>query len=1203
MDILLNQEQAERLIERRRRREDDEEPYERRVRQRFQAPIMNPAYEINVRTENDNPHLITITPIVTPNDVDESVLPYYVSYVLKREIIDQIKRVRPSWSVDYIKRQTNGFLTATSNGTSTVGASVPNLNRLNSRMILDLVEKIVQSQADVTVGQLTLAFTISPTIFRVGAGLKIPLYWNKVNKFTFPWQNFEDERGPLACAAIALCIAKDETNTPRINYHLNKTDQLLKDARELMDLMGWDTLVGIHQFKNFVIQYPEYRVTILREHGLDFSDLTFTGSEFEPTFTPQVTKYALYIFFDMNVGHYVPVYSPKSLYSKIRNNQMNWCHSCIKVFNYNQNHACSMIQRTAKIREKKCLKCGIYHQPGTGGCTLANCSNCKAVFPKRRGPVTPRHRCVLCYFPKDEKEFNTGQNDGKHPSLWVYDLESRVSTRSTSYFVKEAEMDEQGFYTGQVKIDLTYIDEQIPNLLIARNVFTDQVLEYFGDSCISDFCLFLLNHNRGNSICLAHNGAGYDTRLVFNDLIKNHPELNLNPLMKGSKFIQLTVEPKIIFRDSYLHICGSLKRLAIDFLGPGVLEKGYFPHKFNKLENYDYVGPIPDKKCFDFSTFKDDREWNEFNTWYDSWQGDWNFKHELFKYCHNDVEILAKIVKLYNEILIGIYDISPWLSMTAASYGHKISLNHVTMMRELDPTQENYHHAITDRAYVNDWAVLTMSEYYMVRNSLRGGRTDIRKLYTKLTPEEIERGCKIVYQDLCSQYPYQQVAHDFPVGLPTIYAYDDRFIPCKVHNFANAGPCDCPENKRSLVDQIVVRGEPSPTKEDILNDASFFGYICASVRPPKDLYHPVLIHYDQDEMKCKASCEDIIQGYFTSIEFVTALRKGYEILEIFRYDKYNKLPSFWADTIKPLFLGKMLNSRSAPTGQELEQLLNDYDQFDMRDMILDSLPLWGKNPAKKATFKIMMNSGWGKHAQKPVLQKNMICNYALNENGALGFFLNLSNQKYTFDATVPLTDNIFMYKYKENGDQVKISLDNSYLPAACFVPAYGRLQLWSELDKLGDRVLMNDTDSIVYIYDPEKYNIPASTVWGGWEIEHDSIVEFIGMGPKTYAFKKANGEIVVKNKGIRMSRATNNLINFDRMKEMVLVGLATGDTQKQNVPQTLFAYKPGKNIQTTQIIKELSFSIRQQKGIVDVHGKIYPVGFDTSLFEPHPMLN
>lgn len=42
---------------------------------------------------------------------------------------------------------------------------------------------------------------------------------------------------------------------------------------------------------------------------------------------------------------------------------------------------------------------------------------------------------------------------------------------------------------------------------------------------------------------------------------------------------------------------------------------------------------------------------------------------------------------------------------------------------------------------------------------------------------------------------------------------------------------------------------------------------------------------------------------------------------------------------------------------------------------------------------------------------------------------------------------------------------------------------WEQLNRLGDRVLMNDTDSIIYVFDPKEYNIPEGSMLGDWEIE------------------------------------------------------------------------------------------------------------------------
>ena len=49
--------------------------------------------------------------------------------------------------------------------------------------------------------------------------------------------------------------------------------------------------------------------------------------------------------------------------------------------------------------------------------------------------------------------------------------------------------------------------------------------------------------------------------------------------------------------------------------------------------------------------------------------------------------------------------------------------------------------------------------------------------------------------------------------------------------------------------------------------------------------------------------------------------------------------------------------------------------------------------------------------------------------------------------------------------------------------AYGRLQLWREVHKLGKRVLYFDTDSIIYIRDPDGYNIPQGHLLDEWERE------------------------------------------------------------------------------------------------------------------------
>jgi hypothetical protein len=141
-----------------------------------------------------------------------------------------------------------------------------------------------------------------------------------------------------------------------------------------------------------------------------------------------------------------------------------------------------------------------------------------------------------------------------------------------------------------------------------------------------------------------------------------------------------------------------------------------------------------------------------------------------------------------------------------------------------------------------------------------------------------------------------------------------------------------------------------------------------------------------------------------------------------------------------------------------------------------------------------------------------------------------------------------MYRYK--ADNAQVDLHGGYLPAAVFVTAYARLHLWRELNKLGERVLMNDTDSIIYVRDPDGYNIPEGSMLGDWEIEkpcalNDGLKTFVGFGPKTYAFTTWKQDYklhtVVKAKGLSIKYAHSELVDFNVMERMMKEFLETDD--------------------------------------------------------------
>ena len=96
---------------------------------------------------------------------------------------------------------------------------------------------------------------------------------------------------------------------------------------------------------------------------------------------------------------------------------------------------------------------------------------------------------------------------------------------------------------------------------------------------------------------------------------------------------------------------------------------------------------------------------------------------------------------------------------------------------------------------------------------------------------------------------------------------------------------------------------------------------------------------------------------------------------------------------------------------------------------------------------------------------------------------------------------------------------------AAFVTTYARLKLYSELEKLQDRVLYFDTDSIIFVehtnntteYKPKLGNYLGELTN---EIKKDKgthIVEFVSSGPKLYAYRTNTGYTKCVVKGFTLN--------------------------------------------------------------------------------------
>jgi len=1133
---------------------------------------------------------------------------------------DEVEKLYKEKLPTFNRNMVKGTLVATNDNKSVAVKITDGKQLQKSETYTDLIAEIAQSNSDISITDLTFTIYIDPKSLRGGASSTIsrpPAGWHDSRNIT--WKTYVDRQGPISCAAIAICDYLASIKGTR-GSHFGR--RLAREGRALQDEMGWGEFVTEDQIFNYVGVHPEYRITILRNQTRNFLPHTKAGIEFDSSvvdpFSTVPAPNTIYIYWSFRHNHYVSVKSPTSFIAKTFPGRHLCQRCCMVVSREDRNHECvPYVKKKVKCK----YGCGLYHLTQKD-CLLVKCRTCPKYYERYQPYGGTTHRCLIYEDTSERKGYCEEEDgDGVAPALFVWDIEStQEKVPCQKEYVSEFEKDEDGrFIRGGAIVYECLEASHKPTLVYFKNVFTKELRKFQGPDCLESLLSFAAEHNKGNNIFIAHNSKGYDSRLIYDIARVKDPKTHI--ITRGTKIIRLALG-KTVFIDSLSFLPGSLAALAKSFAGDVPMEKGHFPHLFNTPQNQNYVGPLPAKEYFDISfAVRTDADLQKFNTWYDEEKekGDWNFQERLHAYCKNDVEVLARIVEKVDLITRSFTDMDIWKYSTAPSFVHKHLLRQVSLSYELPDQKEDpeaYEAKRQEIAETSGWAVLVDAEYWFSRAALRGGRTTTNVFHHRMTEEELNQGLGIRYNDITSEYPYHQIVQEFPVGIPSIHVYNPKFSPCKEHAYDIV--CDCPWDKNDRRVKAVKKFGTQPTAEEILNNPKG-GVICADVTPPKNLRHPVLV--SMREGKCIAGLEPI-KAYaegekvvcFTILEFKRALQMGYKIDKVHRIDWYNMAPSFWTEPLKNFYLKKMTSSRDLPSPEEQERLIKDYEEsFGWGDCVRKTFDNneWKKDAAKKLCFKIMLNCAWGKHAQNPEQAESMLANADIEDNDVDTLLDNMQEGSIKLKNVQNLSGDTTKIDFINDMRKTTVTLKDCYLPAALHVPAYGRLQLWEELNKLGDRALYNDTDSIISIYDPEKYNIPEGDILGEWEREdidskNGGIVEFISTGPKSYGIRCANGTEMVKCKGLSLTRLHSKAFTFDvfyinqTMKELLINGLLKHEDPEGSygeleisLVQRSFNYSFTQGMRTSTYVKKFGFNADDQKGFI--HGKsLYPFGYDIS---------
>ena len=188
-----------------------------------------------------------------------------------------------------------------------------------------------------------------------------------------------------------------------------------------------------------------------------------------------------------------------------------------------------------------------------------------------------------------------------------------------------------------------------------------------------------------------------------------------------------------------------------------------------------------------------------------------------------------------------------------------------------------------------------------------------------------------------------------------------------------------------------------------------------------------------------------------------------------------------------------------------------------------------KNPGRKATGKLN-NSFWGKFGEnlhKPtteaIHQAHQL--FALVSNPLIDIRqVRLSNEDTLEVVYANLKEN-----QPDNG-RINILI-------TAFTSCHARLELYSYLEQLQQRVLYFATDSVIFITKPGQPRIPLGNYLGEMPNElndGDVITEFTSAGPKNYGYKTRQGKVCCKVRGFTLNVRGAQQLNYDVMRQNLI---------------------------------------------------------------------
>ena len=269
------------------------------------------------------------------------------------------------------------------------------------------------------------------------------------------------------------------------------------------------------------------------------------------------------------------------------------------------------------------------------------------------------------------------------------------------------------------------------------------------------------------------------------------------------------------------------------------------------------------------------------------------------------------------------------------------------------------------------------------------------------------------------------------------------------------------------------------------------------------------------------------------------MEKGYTLVKI--HEVWHFPPEQRRTGLFANYVNTWLKLKQESAGwQTVEQKRHYILRYQEREGIRLDIASIAKNPGRKATAKLMLNSFWGKFGErvnKPttVTVKDPAHLFSLISDAALDI-------STLCLCTVDILEAVYI-SVQENA--AKGTKTNIFI--AAFTTCHARLKLYESLDTLQQQVLYYDTDSVVYKRRPGQPGIAIGDFLGDMtdELDGDVITEFVSGGAKNYGCQTRGGKVVCKVRGFTLNVRGSAILNFNTMKYNSLgIRLAPGLSPK-----------------------------------------------------------